>query len=62
MREDVVTPREIADDLNVSDRTVRSWLERGVIHGTNLTGRWRIKRSDYDRFRAQFLGSVACAA
>jgi excisionase family DNA binding protein len=45
----LLTPAEVAKLLNVHITTIRRWLKRGVLAGTQVGGRlWFIKREDVD--------------
>ena len=48
----LLTPREAADVLRLSARTVREYLQRGEIEGRVIGGRWRFRRADLDAFFA----------
>jgi excisionase family DNA binding protein len=45
--EELLTPREVARRLRVSEETVRRWAIQGKIRGIQLvSGRWRIPASE----------------
>ena len=47
----LLTPEEVAEDLNVSPMTVRNWLRGGEIKGIKLAGNlWRVKPEDLQKF------------
>ncbi len=51
-----LTVNEVAEQLRVSEFTVRNWLRSGRLEGYRPGGRkagWRIRASDVDRFLAQ---------
>ena len=48
---DFLTVEEVAQQLRVSPKTVRSWLLQGRLHGFKLTPKvWRIQREDFQAF------------
>lgn len=50
---DWLTIGDVADRLAVSVRTVRSWLQRGILTGYKFggeRGEWRIQPADLERF------------
>ncbi len=48
---DFLTVEEVARQLRVSPKTVRSWLVQGRMHGFKLTPKvWRIRREDFQAF------------
>lgn len=46
---DVLTVEEIAEDLRVSEGTVRRWIRGGKLPAFGL-GQYRIRRADYEKF------------
>ena len=38
--------REVAERLDVSSKTVYTWLRGGVIQGTKVGNTWRVLRGD----------------
>jgi excisionase family DNA binding protein len=46
----LLTPREAADALRLSTRTMREYVQRGEIEGRIIGGRWRFRRADLDAF------------
>ena len=46
---EVVTVEEIAEDLRVSEGTVRRWIRQGKLPAFGL-GQYRIRRTDYEKF------------
>lgn len=45
----LLTPAEVAKLLNVHITTIRRWLKRGALPGTQIGGHlWFIKREDVD--------------
>lgn len=50
-----LTIPEVASRLAVSERTVRHWLQRGILAGYKFggwRGEWRIDKADLERFIA----------
>ena len=52
MSERLLTVQDVAERLQVAERTVRLWMREGRIRGKNLGGRagWRIRPEDLDAF------------
>lgn len=52
MNEKLLTVQDVAERLQVAERTVREWLRDGRIRGRNLGGRagWRVHPADLDAF------------
>jgi excisionase family DNA binding protein len=46
---DMLTVEEIAEDLRVSEGTVRRWIRQGKLPAFGL-GQYRIRRGDYEKF------------
>jgi excisionase family DNA binding protein len=46
----LVTPREAAARLDVSDGTIRRWLAEGRIEGVRVGGRLRVAADELERF------------
>ena len=56
-KEEMVTVRDIMIELNVAEKTVRRWLQAGLLPYTkDIVGRYHIKRSDLDAFIEKRLG------
>ncbi len=50
----LLTPDDVAEALNVSAMTVRSWLRSGEMKGIKLAGNiWRIRPEDLEAFVAE---------
>ena len=51
----LLTVKDVAEQLRVTERTVREWLRNGRIVGRNLGGQagWRVRSEDLDRFIEQ---------
>lgn len=50
---DILTISEVADLLKVSDRTVRNWIEKGIIKAYKFGLVYRIKKEDFEEFVKQ---------
>src|SRR5260370_40901188 len=44
------TPREVAQELRVTERTIYEWLTTGRIRGMRAGTRWRIRPEDVEAF------------
>ena len=51
--DDILTISEVADQLKVSDRTVRNWIEKGTIKAYRFGLVYRIRKEDFDEFVKQ---------
>lgn len=52
---DWLTIPDVAARLSVNERTVRSWLQKGLLTGYKFggwRGEWRVKPEDVERFIA----------
>jgi excisionase family DNA binding protein len=49
-RRDLLTQRRAAAMVGVSERTIRSWLDRGELLSVRVAGRRRIRAADLERF------------
>jgi excisionase family DNA binding protein len=47
---EVLKPKEVADFLAVSERTVIRMFRKGELPGRKVGIQWRCKRSDLDKF------------
>ena len=47
--QEVLTVEEIAEDLRISEGTVRRWIRQGKLPAFGL-GQYRIRRADYEKF------------
>jgi len=46
-----LTPKQISEILQVTEETVRDWLQTGKLPGTKVGGwLWRVKREDFEAF------------
>lgn len=50
MREDLLTPLEVAERLRVNREAVYKWLQSGKMKGVRVGRHWRIRSSDLDAF------------
>ena len=50
VRRDLLTVKEVAEELRVHPETVREKLRHGDIKGIKIGKAWRIKREDLDEF------------
>ena len=48
--EKIYTPEEIAERLQVQERTVYGWLRSGKLRGSKLGRLWRIREHDFVAF------------
>lgn len=48
-----LTPAEIAEKLQVHERTVHRWLTSGKLKGIKLERFWRVKPEEFEAFLAQ---------
>jgi excisionase family DNA binding protein len=46
----MLTVKEVAQELRVSERRVTDWIKRGVLPAIDLGKDYRIYRSDLDKF------------
>ncbi len=46
----LLTPTDVANRLQVSERTVTLWLRRGHLRGFKIGKRWRISPDDLQAF------------
>ncbi len=49
----MLTVEEIAEDLRVSEGTVRRWIRQGKLPAFGL-GQYRIRRADYEKFLEKY--------
>jgi excisionase family DNA binding protein len=47
---DVLVPKQTADYLCISERTVVRLLKKGKLPGTKVGNQWRTKRAELDKF------------
>jgi excisionase family DNA binding protein len=48
--ERLLTPREAAQYMAVTPRTVKEWLRRGDLLGLKVKNMWRIRATDLEKF------------
>jgi len=48
--ERLLTPKEAAEIMAVTSRTVKEWLRQGELTGVKIRNLWRIKESDLEQF------------
>ncbi len=54
MNEDkLLTPPQVAQHLQVTERTVTPWLRRGHLRGFKIGKEWRVSTRDLDDFLEQ---------
>ncbi len=54
MNEDkLLTPPQVAQHLQVNERTVTQWLRRGHLRGFKIGKEWRVSERDLDNFLEQ---------
>jgi len=49
-KDSLLTKEEVAEYLNMTDRTVLDWAQRGVIPAFKLAGSWRFRQNDIDEW------------
>ena len=47
---EILSISEVAEQLKVSDRTVRNWIEKGMIKAYRFGLVYRIRKEDFDAF------------
>jgi len=50
LQEQLLTPEQVADRLQVQTRTVLTWLQTGKLRGAKLGRLWRVRPSDLEAF------------
>ncbi len=48
--EKLLTPADVADRLQVNERTVTNWLRKGHLRGFKIGKEWRISPDDLQAF------------
>ena len=48
--EKLLTPTDVADRLQVNERTVTQWLRKGYLRGFKIGKEWRISPDDLQAF------------
>lgn len=46
----LLTPPQVADQLQVNERTVTQWLRKGHLRGFKIGKEWRIASADLEAF------------
>ncbi len=49
----LLTPPQVAQHLQVNERTVTQWLRRGHLRGFKIGKEWRVSARDLDTFLEQ---------
>ncbi len=49
----LLTPTDVANHLQVNERTVTQWLRRGHLRGFKIGKKWRISAHDLENFLEQ---------
>ena len=50
MSEDILTIRDVAEYLKVTEKTVYGLAQKGRLPGFKVGGQWRFKREDIDQW------------
>ena len=50
MNEKLLTPEQVAERLQVTERTVYGWLRRGSLPALKLGRLWRVRPADLEHF------------
>ncbi len=59
MEDDILTIKEVAKYLRVSDRTVYDWAQKGMIPAGKIGTAWRFKRTEIEKWMNEKLSSPA---
>ena len=57
----LLTPPQVAQHLQVDERTVTEWLRRGHLRGFKIGKEWRVSSRDLDAFLKQSANVPAAA-
>ncbi len=49
----LLTPTDVANHLQVNERTVTQWLRRGHLRGFKIGKEWRVSARDLENFLEQ---------
>ena len=49
----LLTPSQVAERLQIRERTVTRWLREGYLRGFKLAKEWRIAQADLETFMAR---------
>ena len=58
----LMTPKEAAALLKVTPETVKRWLRKGELAGSNTPAGWRIAQADIDAWLAKYRQEAAPSA
>ncbi len=47
----LLTPGQVAQQLQVNERTVTKWLRRGYLRGFKIGKEWRVSARDLENFQ-----------
>lgn len=47
----MLTTKDIASELNVSDKTVRNWIDGGLLPAYKFGKEYRVERDDFEAFK-----------
>ncbi len=50
MKEQTLTPKEVAEILVVKTTSVKRWLQKGILKGKKEDDLWRVRKEDLDDF------------
>jgi len=59
---DVMTPEEVAEILKVKPETIRRWLRRGELSGSNTPAGWRLTQADIQTWLDKYRKPVSASA
>ncbi len=51
---DIMTPEEVAKVLKVTPETIRKWLRKGELAGSETPAGWRITQADIEAWLAKY--------
>jgi excisionase family DNA binding protein len=49
-KRELIEATTIARKINVSDNTVRRWINEGKVEGYKIGGRWYVKKKSLEKF------------
>ncbi len=52
-KDKLLTPPQVAQQLQVNERTVTQWLRRGHLRGFKIGKEWRVSTRDLENFLEQ---------
>ena len=61
MTEELLTPKEVAERLSVSPKSIRAWLRQGKLKGVRVGRLWRIRERDLEAFLDPVLHAMEIA-